>query len=119
MNQALNQANHSQFEQGPVGTPTIENIPAGTTGRYVRIQLQNQGFLVLAEVEVIGCSIGGGGNPCASAGGDTDGDGVCNNQDCQPNNPNFPATPGTSCNDGNSNTTNDIVTFDGLSLIHI
>ncbi|MBK9017471.1 MAG: hypothetical protein IPM82_27390 [Saprospiraceae bacterium] len=54
-----------------------------------------------------------GGNPCANLGGDTDGDGVCNNNDCQPNNPAFPATPGSSCNDGNANTTNDVVTADG------
>ena len=52
-------------------------------------------------------------NPCAGQGGDSDGDGVCNNQDCQPNNNAFPATPGTSCNDGNSNTFNDVVTADG------
>ncbi len=52
-------------------------------------------------------------NPCASQGGDSDGDGVCNNQDCQPNNPAFPATPGTACNDGNPNTTNDVVTANG------
>ncbi|MEL7020077.1 MAG: hypothetical protein AAGK47_00585, partial [Bacteroidota bacterium] len=52
-------------------------------------------------------------DPCANAGGDSDNDGVCNNDDCQPNNPNFPATPGTACNDGNPNTTNDRVTADG------
>jgi len=52
-------------------------------------------------------------DPCANAGGDTDGDGVCNNDDCQPNNPNFPATPGTSCDDGNPNTFDDIITSDG------
>ncbi len=47
--------------------------------------------------------------PCANQGGDTDNDGVCNDDDCQPNNPDFPATPGTPCNDGNPNTTNDVV----------
>ncbi|MCB0517796.1 MAG: DUF11 domain-containing protein [Lewinellaceae bacterium] len=54
-------------------------------------------------------------NPCANQGGDSDGDGVCNNVDCQPNNPAFPATPGTACNDGNPNTTNDVVQADGCS----
>ncbi|MFK7806323.1 MAG: hypothetical protein AB8F74_00850, partial [Saprospiraceae bacterium] len=52
-------------------------------------------------------------DPCDGQGGDSDNDGVCNNQDCQPNNPNFPATPGSSCNDGNANTENDMVTADG------
>ena len=54
-------------------------------------------------------------NDCANAGGDSDNDGVCDNQDCQPNNPNFPATPGTACNDGNPNTINDVVGADGCS----
>jgi len=54
-------------------------------------------------------------NPCVSQGGDSDGDGTCNSQDCQPNNPSFPGTPGTSCNDGNPNTINDIVSPDGCS----
>ncbi|MEM6965179.1 MAG: lectin-like protein [Bacteroidota bacterium] len=241
LNTALNQANFSKFESGPVGNPSVENIPAGTTGRYVRIQLQNTGYLVLAEVQVFGCASGGGGNnctadagtlsanqsnvslsngsaalsatpngdqvipagfqliyvltkganltilgtnsqpyftvnapgqykihslvfkpstldlgivvpgqttgfdvnnlliqgggsicasllidgamfnvsgatdPCANAGGDSDNDGVCNNQDCKPFDPNFPATPGTPCNDGNPSTTNDVVQSDGCS----
>ena len=57
----------------------------------------------------------GSTNPCAGQGGDSDGDGICNNQDCQPFNNAFPATPGTSCNDGNSNTTNDVITSNGCS----
>jgi hypothetical protein len=52
-------------------------------------------------------------DPCAGQGGDSDNDGVCNNQDCQPHNAAFPATPGSYCNDNNSNTSNDIVTADG------
>ena len=35
---------------------------------------------------------------------DTDGDGTCDEDDCQPNDANFPATPGTSCNDGTTTT---------------
>ncbi len=46
---------------------------------------------------------------------DSDGDGVCNVQDCQPTNPNLPTTPGTSCNDNNSNTTNDQIQSDGCT----
>lgn len=53
--------------------------------------------------------------PCAGQGGDTDNDGVCNNQDCQPNNPNFPAPKGTPCNDGNPNTINDVVLEGGCA----
>ncbi|MEZ4930700.1 MAG: hypothetical protein R2788_01040 [Saprospiraceae bacterium] len=54
-------------------------------------------------------------DPCAGQGGDTDGDGVCNNQDCAPNNPNLPTTPGTACNDGNPATVNDVIQADGCS----
>ena len=52
---------------------------------------------------------GGGGCP------DADGDGTCDADDCQPNNPALPATPGSSCNDFNSNTTNDVILSDGCT----
>lgn len=56
-------------------------------------------------------------NPCAGAcvnqGGDSDNDGVCDNFDCRRYDPAFPAPPGKSCDDGNPNTTNDVVTADG------
>jgi hypothetical protein len=54
-------------------------------------------------------------DPCANNGGDADNDGVCANADCDDNNPNVPATPGTACNDGNPNTTNDTIQADGCS----
>jgi len=44
---------------------------------------------------------------------DNDGDGVPADEDCDDNDPNFPATPGTACNDNNPNTNNDIVTENG------
>ena len=56
---------------------------------------------------------GGGGGPCDNQGGDSDGDGVCNNQDCKPYDAAYPATPGTPCDDGDPNTENDAVTTDG------
>jgi hypothetical protein len=56
-------------------------------------------------------------NLCNSQGGDSDGDGVCDNQDCQPDNSAFPATPGTTCNDGDTNTINDVVQSDGCSCV--
>jgi Secretion system C-terminal sorting domain len=51
--------------------------------------------------------------PCANSGGDSDNDGVCDDVDCQPSNPVFPAIPGTPCDDGNINSINDVVTIDG------
>ncbi|MCB0519531.1 MAG: hypothetical protein KDD27_11350 [Saprospiraceae bacterium] len=66
-------------------------------------------------IQADGCSCAGTLLPCVNQGGDSDGDGVCNNQDCAPNNPNLPTTPGTACNDGNANTTNDVIQADGCS----
>ena len=40
---------------------------------------------------------------------DNDNDGLCEELDCNDNDANLPATPGTACNDNNSNTTNDII----------
>ena len=49
----------NSFLQGEAaGTPSVIDI--NTVGRYVRIQKQGTGFLILAEVEVIGESTGGG-----------------------------------------------------------
>jgi len=52
-------------------------------------------------------------DPCSSKGGDSDGDGICNADDCQPNNASYPARAGSSCNDNDSSTENDKVTSDG------
>ncbi len=46
---------------------------------------------------------------------DTDGDDVFDIKDCAPNNPNYPATPGIPCDDGNPNTLRDIILADGCS----
>ena len=85
--------------------------PSGTY--YVYAKYYTAGYQLICEKQATVTVTGS--DPCANAGGDSDGDGVCNNQDCQPNNPAFPATPGTACNDGNPNTTNDMVQADGCS----
>ncbi|MFK8009830.1 MAG: discoidin domain-containing protein [Saprospiraceae bacterium] len=55
LNSTLNQSGISSFYQNTqAGTPSTISI--NSTGRYVRVQLEGQGFLALAEVEVIGCS---------------------------------------------------------------
>ncbi len=54
LNATLNQSGVESFLQNTqAGTPS--NIPINSNGRYVRIQLIGQGFLALAEVEVMGC----------------------------------------------------------------
>ncbi|MFK8009763.1 MAG: T9SS type A sorting domain-containing protein [Saprospiraceae bacterium] len=47
------QANFSEFIPGQVGSPSI--VTPNMEGRYVRIQMEGSGYLVIAELEVIGC----------------------------------------------------------------
>ncbi len=47
------QANFSEFIPGQVGSPSI--VSPNIEGRYVRIQMDGSGYLVIAELEVIGC----------------------------------------------------------------
>jgi len=44
---------------------------------------------------------------------DNDNDGVWAEDDCDDNDPTVPATPGSSCDDANADTENDVVTADG------
>ena len=46
---------------------------------------------------------------------DLDNDGVCATSDCDDQNPLLPAIPNTSCNDGNSQTINDVIQSDGCT----
>ncbi len=48
------QADYEFFLSGNVGTPSV--VSPNIVGRYVRIQMQDQGFLTLAEVQVMGCT---------------------------------------------------------------
>ena len=90
-------------------TETI-SVPAGTYLVYAKYYTASYTLICEKKATV---TVDGGNDPCANAGGDSDGDGTCDHDDCQPNDPNFPATPGTTCNDGNPNTANDVVTADG------
>jgi len=50
---ARSQADYEFFISGSVGSPTT--ITPQMTGRYVRVQMQGSGYLVLGEVEVMAC----------------------------------------------------------------
>ena len=43
----------SLYQPNQAGLPS--NVDVDKTGRYIRVQLSGQGFLALAEVEIIGC----------------------------------------------------------------
>jgi len=79
LNPSLNQSGVVSFlTSGQAGYPTSINV--NETGRYVRVQLNGQGFVTMGEVEVFGCPLLGGAS--------------CN-------------VVNKSCDDGNSNTIND------------
>lgn len=71
--------------------------------------------LICEKSKTVNVVNGGNGGPCANAGGDSDGDGVCDDQDCEPNDSAYPAVEGTTCDDGDANTTNDVVQADGCT----
>ena len=50
---ARGQAVFEHYISGLVGSPST--IDLATAGRYVRVQMENSGYLVLGEVEVMGC----------------------------------------------------------------
>ena len=56
-------------------------------------------------------------DPCAAKGGDWDGDGICALDDCDDSNAAIGANkvPGTPCNDGRANTTNDVIQSNGCT----
>ena len=49
---------------------------------------------------------------CDNNGGDADGDGVCANDDCDDSDASIPAPAGTACDDGDANTSNDMIQAD-------
>ena len=95
----------------------FQNTTAGTptaisinrTGQYVRIQLQGTSFLGLAELEIIGCADPGG---CPTAGTSCDDGDASTENDVEDGNCGCAGTPcpiaGTTCDDGDSNTSNDM-----------
>ena len=54
-------------------------------------------------------------SPCYQLGGDSDNDGICDNDDCAPNNADLPTTPGTACDDNNNNTITDVIQADACT----
>jgi len=85
---------------------TASNLTEGA--HFVKVRLYTASWQLICEIEE-SVDVGGGG--CT----DNDNDGFCQAVDCNDNNPNIPTSPGTSCNDGNSNTTNDVIQSDGCS----
>jgi len=86
-------------------------VISGLSGNYrLKIDAFDNNFNYICKVDE-DLVIGGG--PCI----DNDGDGLCVQEDCDDNNPSLPATPGTSCNDNNSETNNDQIQADGCTCL--
>ena len=100
----------------------ISTIETGEGSFRVFVRFYDANFNLICTIEEV-ITVSGSApppppppvDPCANRGGDSDGDGICNFDDCAPNNANFPATPGTACNDGKADTENDIISADGCS----
>ncbi len=56
-------------------------------------------------------------DPCLLQGGDSDGDGVCAEEDCDDSDPTLPGIPFTYCNDGNPNTVEDLIQADSCTCV--
>ena len=67
------------------------------------------------EIQPDGCTCAGVFDPCALLGGDSDGDGVCDDDDCYPDDDTLPTMPGTACDDGDAMTENDEIQADGCT----
>ncbi len=83
------------------------NLPAAPGTRCNDANANTTNDVILAD----GCTCRGTIPACT----DADNDGICADQDCNDNNANLPASPGTRCNDGNANTTNDVILVDGCT----
>ncbi len=102
-----------------IATPTsrITTVNFTQDGEYqFRIRATDKTELTTTKTfytfsDVVKISVGSVIAPCANAGGDADGDGICANEDCNDNNPNISQT-GDACDDGNPNTNNDVIQAD-------
>ncbi len=111
--QIFNSAWATSFQcAGNCNPMEMVNLPAGTY--YVFVRYFNAAWLPICERQET-ITVPPGNGPCDNDGGDVDGDGICANQDCNDLNPNLPANPGTACDDGDPNTTNDVIQSDGCS----
>ncbi len=96
--------------------PPADDIPGRKMGKKIGISALQKTVALFADSN-------NNGSPdfcepteaCINQGGDADGDGVCDNVDCNSANPNLPAIVGSSCNDGNANTQNDVILADGCT----
>ncbi len=91
-------------------TKTISDLPDGTY--QIWVNYKSCGLIELSSTTEIPTE-----DDCLNHGGDDDNDGICNDMDCAPNDPNLPQPEGTLCDDGNPNTQNDKIQADGCNCL--
>ena len=94
---------------GDCDSPT-QTISAPNGDYLVYVKYYTAGYALVCEVSET-VTVGGGGVV------DNDNDGTPAGQDCDDNNASVPTTPGTTCNDGNGNTTGDVIQADGCTCV--
>lgn len=99
-------------------TQTVLGLSAGN---YVvkLLMIGNDGTFCYREEQVVVTESTGG--LCAANGGDADGDGICADVDCDDTRANIGVAqaPGTSCDDGNPATANDVIQADGCTCLGV
>ena len=93
---------------GDCDSPT-QTITAANGSYLVYVKYYTAGYSLVCEVNET-VTVGGGGGVT-----DNDNDGVPAGEDCDDNDPSVPTTPGTTCNDGNGNTSGDVIQADGCT----
>ncbi|HHS95067.1 MAG TPA: hypothetical protein ENJ45_00640, partial [Phaeodactylibacter sp.] len=85
-----------------------ENIGGLSTGDYhVYVKFYDASWSPICQINTT-LSLNGGNTTI-----DNDNDGTPADDDCDDNDPTIPTAPGTACNDGDANTTNDVILQDG------
>ena len=92
----------------------IDNLNSGQF--HINLRLMTENYETICEINET-VEVGNNDLLCANQGGDSDGDGTCNELDCAPNDPNFPAEPNSICDDLNPLTENDKITADGCNCL--
>ena len=77
---------------------------------FYKVKVYNASWTPICDIDI---------NPTGNTGtcADIDGDGICAASDCDDSDPSIPAAPGTSCDDGNSNTSTDLIQADGCTCL--
>ena len=85
---------------------------ASLPASFYKVIVYNGSWSAICDTDI---NLTGNTGTCA----DIDGDGICAASDCDDSDPSVPATPGTSCNDGNANTSTDVIQADGCTCLGI